>query len=239
VGYGGITEFSNWLNSDYHSLQTQVQRRFANGLAIQAVYTFSKTLGEEQTRRDMRVQNPLNWSADYGPVDFDRTHVFSANYIYTLPFFRGKRNFLGQTLGNWELSGFWTAQSGLALTPGISLSSAGLATRSNATGASASGAQTLSQWFNKAAFVAPPLGFFGNAGVGTIRGPGFWIWDSSIAKQWPIKEQLRLRFAAEFFNFLNHTNFSGIDTGLGDGTYGQVTSSRDARRIQLSLRVDF
>src|SRR5579872_2574570 len=239
VGYGGITEFSNGLNSDYHSLQTQMQRRFANGLAIQAVYTFSKTLGEEQTRRDMRVQNPLNWGADYGPVDFDRTHVFSANYIYTLPFFRGKRNFLGQTLGNWELSGFWTAQSGLALTPGLSTPTAGLATRPNATGIAASGAKTLAHWFNTAAFAAPPFGFFGNAGVGTLRGPGFWIWDSSIAKQWPIKEQLRLRFAAEFFNFLNHTNFSSVDTGLGDGTYGQVTSSRDARRIQLSLRADF
>lgn len=239
VGYGGITEFSNGLNSDYHSLQTQIQRRFANGLAIQAVYTFSKTLGEEQTRRDMRVQNPLNWSADYGPADFDRTHVFTANYIYTLPFFRGKRNFLGQTLGNWQLSGLITAQSGLALTPGISLSTAGLATRPNATGASPSGAQTKLQWFNTGAFAAPAPGFFGNAGVGTIRGPGFWIWDSSIAKQWPIHEQLRLRFAAEFFNFLNHTNWAGVDTSLGDGTYGQVTSSRDARRIQLSLRMDF
>ncbi|MEO7145701.1 MAG: carboxypeptidase-like regulatory domain-containing protein [Bryobacteraceae bacterium] len=218
AGYAGITEFSSGLSSDYNSLQTTFQRRFSNGLAIQGVYTYSKTIGEEQTRRDMRVQNPLNWDADRGPVDFDRTHVFSASYIYTLPFFHGRRNLAGQALGGWELSGFLTAQSGLALTPGISLSSAGLATRPNATGAPASGPRTQSQWFNPAAFVAPALGMYGNAGVGTLRGPGFWIWDSSVSKQFPIKDQFRVRFAAEFFNFLNHTNWASVDTGLGDGT---------------------
>ena len=54
------------------------------------MYTFSKAVGEEQTRRDMRVQNPLYWRADRGPVDFDRTHVFSANYVYELRFFHGR-----------------------------------------------------------------------------------------------------------------------------------------------------
>ena len=217
VGYAGITQFNSGLSSTYHSFQSSWQRRFAHGLALQGVYTFSKAVGEEQTRRDMRVQDPLYWRADRGPVDFDRTHVFSANYVYELPFFKGKRNLVGQVLGGWEVTGFLSFQSGLAMSPGISLSTAGLATRPNATGATITGAGSKLQWFNPAAFAAPAPGFYGNAGTGTIRGPGFAIWDASAGKQFPIWEKLRLRFAAEFFNFLNHTNWSGVGTSLGPG----------------------
>jgi hypothetical protein len=227
------------LSSIYHSFQSSWQRRFAHGLALQGVYTFSKGIGEEQTRRDMRVQNPLYWRADRGPMDFDRTHVFSANYVYELPFFRGRRNLAGQVLGGWEVTGFLSFQSGLAMSPGLSLSTAGLATRPNATGSTIDGAGTRLQWFNPAAFSAPPAGFYGNAGTGTIRGPGFAIWDSSAAKQFPLREKLRLRFAAEFFNFLNHTNWSGLGTSLGAGNYAQITSARDPRKIQLSLRLTY
>ncbi|MCL4784289.1 MAG: carboxypeptidase regulatory-like domain-containing protein [Bryobacterales bacterium] len=239
IGYGGITEFNSGLNSTYHSLQTSVQRRFNSGLALQAVYTYGKTVGESQTRRDMRVQNPLNWAADRGPVDFDRTHVFSANYIYAIPFLKGRRDLLGQLAGNWELSGFVTAQSGLALTPGLSTSTRGLATRPDATGVSVKGPKTLSQWFNTKAFVAPALGHYGNSGTGVIRGPSMVIWDASVTKAFPVSEQSRFRLSAEFYNFLNAVNYFGVSTSLGAGNYGSITSTRDARRVQLGLRFDF
>ena len=238
-GYSGITWFSSGLDSIYHSLQTSFQRRFSNGLALQGTYTWSKVIGEAQTRRDMRVQNPLNWKADRGPSDFDRTHVFGLNYIYQLPFLNKRRDILGQAFGNWQVSGVFSTQTGLALTPGISLPTAGLATRPDASGASPAGAKTKASWFNTAAFVAPAPGKYGNAGVGVLRGPGFFIWDSSVAKQSPIRERTKLSFTAEFFNFLNHTNWSGVSTGLGGGTYGQVTSARDPRKIQLSLKMEF
>ena len=80
---------------------------------------------------------------------------------------------------------------------------------------------------------------FGNAGVGVIRGPGFAIWDSALSKQFPVTERAKFTLRGEFFNALNHTNWSGVDTSLGSGTYGQVTSARDPRRIQLALRFDF
>jgi len=239
VGYAAITQFNSGLSSNYHSFQSSWQRRFAHGLALQGVYTFSKAIGEEQTRRDMRVQDPLYWRADRGPVDFDRTHVFSANYVYELPFLRGRRNLAGQVLGGWEITGFLSFQSGLAMSPGISLASAGLATRPNATGQTITGAGTRLQWFNPGAFAATTPGFYGTAGTGVIRGPGFAIWDSSIAKQFAIHEHWKLRYAAEFFNFLNHTNWSGVGTTLGSGNFAQITSARDPRKIQMSLRLSY
>ena len=238
-GYSGITWFSSGLDSIYHSLQTSFQRRFWNGLALQGTYTWSKVLGEAQTRRDMRVQNPLNWKADRGPSDYDRTHIFGLNYIYELPLMKKRRDVLGQAFGNWQVSGVFSTQTGLAMTPGISLPTAGLASRPDASGALVAGPKTKDQWFNTAAFTAPVYGKYGNAGVGLLRGPGFFIWDSSVAKQFPIREPVKLSFTAEFFNFLNHTNWSGVSTGLGSGTYGRVTSARDPRKIQLSLRAEF
>jgi len=238
-GYGGITWINSGLSSTYHSFQATMQRRFAHGLALQAVYTYGHTIGQSQTRRDMRVQDPLNWSADRGSADFDRRHVFSMNYVYDIPSIRGLPHAARYVLGNWELSGFFTAQSGLALTPGLATPTAGLATRPNASGVSPEGPQTRAQWFNTSAFVAPAPGMYGNAGVGTIPGPGMWIWDSSLSRLFPVSDKARFRFAAEFFNFLNHTNWNGVSTSLGTGNYGQVVSARDPREIQLSLRLDF
>ncbi len=238
-GYGSITEFTSGASSNYHSLQTTFQRRFSDNLAVQGSYTFGKALGETATARNPTPQNPLLWRADRGPTDFNAAHVFTGNYIYTLPVFRGRRDFLGQAFGNWQISGFFSLQSGLALSPGLSTSTRGQATRPDATGASVEGPKTLLQWFNTAAFTAPAAGFYGNAGRGVIEGPGFIMWDSAAAKQWPIREQMKFSLKGEFFNFINHTNFSGVSTSLGSGTYGRVTSARDPRKIQLSGRFDF
>ncbi len=239
VGYGSITQFNSGLGSIYNALQLTMQRRFAKGFAIQANYTFAKNLGETQTQRNMVVQDPLNWRADYGPTNFDATNVFSLNYIWEIPFLRGRKTVLGEVFGNWQLAGTLTAQSGLALSPGMSLPTSGEATRPNATGQTPSGPQTLSQWFNTAAFAAPPYGFFGNSGTGVIRGPGFWDWDSSVSRIFPVWESFKLKLSGEFFNMLNHPNWSAVSTSLGSGTYGHITSARDPREIQLSLRLDF
>jgi hypothetical protein len=238
-GYASITEFTSGASSNYHSLQTTFQRRFADNLAVQGSYTYGKAIGEVATARNPTPQNPLLWRADRGPTDFNAAQVLSGNYIYTLPVFRGRRDLIGQALGNWQVSGFFSLQSGLAMSPGISTSTRGQATRPSATGTSVDGPKTLTEWFNTAAFTAPAAGFYGNAGRGVIDGPGFAIWDAAASKQWLLREQIKLSFKGEFFNFLNHTNFSGVSTSLGSGTYGRITSARDPRKIQLSMRFEF
>jgi hypothetical protein len=239
AGYAAITQVNSGINSIYNSLQATFQRRFSNGLTVQGAYTFGKALGQTSSTRNPSPQNPLSWRAEYGPVDFDRTQVFSMNYVYVLPFLRDRHDFAGRMLGDWELSGFLTFQSGLAISPGISTGKQGLATRPNATGAPVDGPQTIAQWFNIAAFSAALPGFFGNAGAGVIRGPGFAIWDSSLSKQFPIRERVKFRLSGEFFNVLNHTNLSGLSATFGSGAYGRITSARDPRKVQLGARLEF
>jgi len=68
----------------------------------------------------------------------------------------------------------------------------------------------VSEWYNPAAFLAPPngSGFYGNLGRDALTGPGIGAWDYSMFKDASLRERLHLQFRAEFFNILNHSNFN-------------------------------
>jgi hypothetical protein len=141
-------------------------------------------------------------------------------------------------LGGWTFSGLTVVESGFALSPGLSISSPGLAGRPNVVG-SLSYPHSVSQWFNSNAFAPPAFGFFGNAGVGTIRGPREDVWNWALYKTFPIKEKANVQFRAEFFNVFNHPSFGNVDTAVGSGTYGEITSALNPRILEFALRVSF
>jgi hypothetical protein len=78
----------------YNALQAEVRRRFANGISVQANYTFQKTLTDipfEDQNRQGEIQDNNNPNLNYSRPDYDRTHTINFNAIYELPFGRGKR----------------------------------------------------------------------------------------------------------------------------------------------------
>lgn len=101
----------NFAKYRYNALQTEVRRRFSQGLQFQANYTFQKTLtdapGTGQTRFEPLLDNALGSGIEYAIADYDTTHVFNLNAIYELPFGRGKR--WGGDVGAWmdRLIGGW------------------------------------------------------------------------------------------------------------------------------------
>jgi hypothetical protein len=107
------------------------------------------------------------------------------------------------------------------------------------------------QWFNPAAFIAPPSnsGFYGNVRRDTYIGPGLVAWDFSVLKDTAIRERLNLQFRAEIFNLLNRANFNTPNlivftpptatnaSGLS-GTAGAITSTTPtSRQIQFGLKL--
>jgi hypothetical protein len=180
------------------------------------------------------------------------------NASYALPFGEGKR-FLNSPGGvsKW-LAGGWTAnsvvtmQSGFPFTPQLSYNPSNNGDTRNPVrpfvNPAFAGPVILgspNQWFNPAAFLAPPnnSGFYGNLGRDTLIGPGLATWDFSLMKDTPIRERLTLQFRAEFFNVLNRANFNTpnavVFTPAGvSPTAGVITStSTTSRQIQFGLKL--
>jgi hypothetical protein len=131
-------------------------------------------------------------------------------------------------------------QSGTPRNLGLTGGTIGLASRPDVVpGQSVEGPKTVGQWFNTAAFTAPAYGFFGNVGRNIIRGPGINSFDLSLFKNFRFKERWNFLLRGEAFNAFNHANFDGVSTSLGAGNFGQVTSARQARVMQLSAKFEF
>ena len=119
-GFGTIRRTDNVANSIYHSLQVNWSRRFSKNLQFGASYTFSKSMDNGSNQRDV-VPDTYDISALWGHSEFDVRHIFVANYLYQLPFLHGRKDWLGKTLGDWQISGIVQYQTGTpcsAIQPG-------------------------------------------------------------------------------------------------------------------------
>jgi hypothetical protein len=107
--------------------------------------------------------------------------------------------------------------------------------------------RTNANYFNINAFAPPPLGAgrVGNAGVGSLEGPGTVAVNAGLAKVMPIGENWSLRFEATFTNVLNHTNFAPPTTDISTpASFGALTTAQTAesagnRTGQVALRLNF
>jgi len=255
--------------SNYHSLQVRLEKQFSHGLQFQASYTFSHALDDASSaslgsanQGDFRLQTrPQD---EYGNADFDVRHRFVFSYIYELPFGKGKpfgknaSGFPNQLISGWQVAGIVTASTGNWYTPtdissNLSTSDCGGTVwnciRPNRIGDPNAKPCVPGTAFNTCAFVSNSvLGEFGNAGRNIILGPGFQNWDLSVFKTFPIREEKRVEFRAEFFNAWNHANpeFTNPDTvaentgtELGSASYGYTGYTRPPRRIQFALKLYF
>src|ERR1043165_8025716 len=84
-----------------------------------------------------------------------------------------------------------------------------------------------------------PARRLGNAGSGTILGPGLYLWDVSLRKEFRIRERYKLQFRADSFNVMNHVNFRSLQTTVTSTNFGTLTGSGPARNLQGGLRLDF
>ncbi|MBZ5551448.1 MAG: carboxypeptidase regulatory-like domain-containing protein [Acidobacteriia bacterium] len=251
-GYGPINAIETAFKSRYNSLQASMKKQFSSNGFLTMSYTWSKSLTDAGS--DVATSmNTYNRAADYGLSPLDRTHVFTASWSYELPWLKNQEGLIGHTLGGWQISGIFSAASGLPFNASDSslgtdpgglgiLGTSGAGPRGDQIcDPNANASHGFTQWFNTACFADVPVGQIrpGNAGRNTIRGPGYQKWDMSVFKNFNIKEKMKIQFRAESFNTFNHTNWSSIGATLGSSTYGLVTAARDARIIQFGLKFNF
>ncbi|HEY4380604.1 MAG TPA: TonB-dependent receptor [Acidobacteriaceae bacterium] len=256
--YNGLS--NPWLDvgkSSYNSLQTTFNRRISNGLTFMINYTFSK---EEDDLAGNRLPG-ANY-LEYSVGALDRKHVLASTVVYKLPFGAGRRfnssNLVVKALiSDWQVSGIFTEASGAPLsitgtctgygvidascypnaTPGFTGS-----LRPNGQPHTASDAKTLPV-INVLAFTNPVAGAYGNVARTAPMGlfaPHVADIDTSVRREFPVWESVRLAFQADAFNLPNKVYFAAPAAGTGSSNFGTYSNTANQpRKLQFSARVTF
>jgi hypothetical protein len=246
MGVIGISENSGL--SRYNGLQLSIQHRFTGNLQFSLAYTHSRSTDNSSSLTDV-LPNAYDAHSYFGPSDFDRTDVLVTNYIYKLPLFRNRRDFLGYTVGGWEISGIFQYQSGTPFSVRTSQDIAGVGTGSGSQFWTQTGDSSISVgdftpaglvWFKTSVFTQPAAGTFGTQARNSLRNPAFWTTDASLRKNFPIREGLTMQFRFDVFDFLNHPNWGGASSNPTSGSFGTITGkSNDDRQLQLAVKMIF
>jgi Carboxypeptidase regulatory-like domain/TonB-dependent Receptor Plug Domain len=236
-GFGQIQLYESAAVSNYNALQISASRHAAKGLFVGVAYTWSKTLTNATSDTAQVRADNLTRIADYAPANFDRRHVFAANYVYSLPNFQSNSRFVRAVTNGWQYSGVIAAATGSPFTPQFSIS--GVSSQ-NITGNAIASTPFESArlgyvqgcdpytgkgdpWnrLNTACFTAPQPGSLGlESGLNWLHYPGYIDFDMSLQKEFSVAEKLKLQFRADAFNIFNHANFIYLNSTLNfTGSY--------------------
>jgi hypothetical protein len=238
-GFGNIAYIEPSSSSNYHSLQTSLNRRYRKGLLVGVNYTWSKALGTQANDLPgvFGFGAPHNLDqrrANYGPQDFDRRHNFSVNWVWELPKATDGRLF-GFALNGWQLSGIYRYQSGQPYNLAINISDISAYTltgtqtvegaRIVVLGAPGSGHNgDPYRQFNPAVFTAPTAGSqsFESGRNFLTRNP-INSWDMSLTKRFRFTERAKVELRLDAFNALNHTQLDAVNATLNVAGFNNPT----------------
>jgi hypothetical protein len=249
--------------SNYNALQVEIRKRYARGLTLNLNYTWSHSLTDRYNKNVDGISNFTTLrdrALDRAPSPWDLRHVVQAFGTYDLPFGKGRRFAIHNSVadavaGGWTLGSVFRFQTGLP----FKLSGGQLTVNQQDAGVNALvSADTLQSnvgvyhsgnpfvYFVNPALIgadgranptyltpASTAGTFGSFVY--LYGPRYISDDVSIAKQMPVwGDRLRTEIRAEMVNAFNHPIFQ-VPTG---GTFGinpiSVTSTAFGRATALT-----
>jgi len=264
--FGGVNVYNApWGNSNYHSFQLRVDKRFSKGLQFLVTYTNSKSidngslstwtgwLGGSQSA----PTNPNNRNLDRGLSEYDISQIFQVAYVYQLPWGRGKKwgsnwnPWLDGFLGGWQINGIWRWDTGqpilLGLDSGVPPLTYG-SQRPNLLGRlerrEGTTDEVMANYFaNPEVVERPPNYTLGTASrmLPNVRVPGTNNASLSFFKSVALsklREGARIEFRAEAFNALNHPQFGCLNSTFGQANFGKLQCQANSpREAQLALKL--
>ena len=247
AGFSSFGLKANDANNNFNALQVSVNRRFTRGLLYQLNYMWSHGITDASigSGESVAIQNMACRACDRSNANIDVRHTMTSNFIYELPFGLGKQflqsGAVSRIFGGWALSGIVSARSGMPVNITMSRKSTDLPDGNSSSqrpnlvpGVSIYAAnQTISNWFNPAAFSLPAKGTWGNLGRYAATGPDMFEVDSTLQKRFFVTERLALNFRASAYNLFNHPVFKNPSSSIGaltgnppsvSGSFGQITN---------------
>ena len=260
LSYQGYLAY--WCSCDsstYSALQAKLEKRLSNGLSFLTAFTYGKSI-DEQSQASLGFhsgggfRNNYNPEWEKGPSDYDQKYRFVNSLSYTLPIGQGRAvlgslHGIGNALiGGWELQGIQAWSSGLPYTITEAGDQTNIAGDTEERPNRVVGVplypshQSPTNWFNPAAFTLQPFGTYGNSGRNIIwTAPQVQI-DTSLFKDFAVRERMKLQFRAEFFNMTNHPNFranslnGGNNANFNSPGGNAFSAAQPGRQIQFALK---
>jgi hypothetical protein len=231
--------------SNYHSLQTSLQRRFRDGFTMNANYTFAHGLSNSPgPGNSVLVANDPSY--DYGNSGFDIRHRIAVSANYQLPFASHSTGLVRLLLQGWQVNGIAYWQSGQPFTvtngaarinlPGV------LTDRPNMISDPKLDNPTIAKWFDTSAFEAQTAGTVGDQRPNQLHGPPARRIDISLFKTFKLTERFSLQFRTESYNITNTPNFVTPVSNMTSGNFGRITSTavnETPRQFQFGLKLLF
>jgi hypothetical protein len=261
-------------NANYNALQVTLQHRMSHGIQFDFNYTYGKSIDISSDAERVgewgglggQVINSWDPSAGRAVSDFDLRHQFNTNFIWEMPFGRGRwlahdvNRGVDAVIGGWQLSGLLRWTSGFPVTVdngGQYPTNYQLEGHANQICPVTTGTSTNTGVPNlfangPAAYTCFDYGFPGQTGMrNNLRGPGFFGLDLGLAKRWkmPWSEGQSLQFRWEVFNITNSVRFDvqsanayegGSLSNGNSGTFGNLSGTLTNPRImQFAFRYEF
>ncbi|MGH9644322.1 MAG: hypothetical protein ACRD3Q_18110, partial [Terriglobales bacterium] len=244
-----ITGFMPWGWSNYHGLQTQVQRKFTNGLQFLAAWTWSHEIDNSTADFFSTVISPrrpqdfrdLNREKANGLID--HAHRLSIQLAYDVPWFKHdsswiKKNLLGNYLFmpvyTWESGQWGTVQSGTysnlngdsAPDRAIYNPAGQKGVGSGVTGLTNSSGYTVAYLADNpnAQYIQAGHGAYATSSRGNVETRPINNFDISAVKRVKFSERYQLEFGALAYNLFNHPQF--VTGSLNDILSFSNTGSR-------------
>jgi hypothetical protein len=237
-----------------NALAVNARQRMHKGISLQATYTFAHSIDDASSvggSGNSIAQDDQNLGAEESNSSFVRRHTLNGNFVIEPPFgpnraFFNKGNITSKILDGYSISGNFTFASGSFGTPTYSNTAAEIAAGAASSlrpnrvaGQAISGAGTLKNWFNAAAFVAPDPGTYGNASRNSIVMPGTVSISGSLSRTISLGETRNLEMRITASNALNTVQYSGVNTTINSAQYGQVTGAAGMRSFTYQARYRF
>jgi hypothetical protein len=265
VGQSGsivATESRGMMN--YNALQATYRQRAKKGLEYTINYTYGRAMTNTVgffgvpsiSGASAYANNYYNNPAEYGPVGQDVRNNLNATGVYALPFGRGRaylandNRFLDLLIGGWKGAMTAIVYSGFPVTINASSNNAYTANKSDRANQVSNvrfHSHTINNWWGGSdttdiaqKYAEPTAGTYGNAKVGSERGPGFQDYDMSVFKDFVLFREQKIGFRCDFFNAFNIASLSNPTNTQGSTTIGQITAARsNPRQIQFAAKYQF
>lgn len=246
--------------STYEALQATLERRFSQGISLQASFAWQKNITDADSilpsinGGTQQIQNPRNLKMEKAISIQDIPLVFTVAYLYELPLGKGKRFFNGSNvasliLGGWQVGGVQRYQSGEPIAFGCAQAIPGWdnCIRFDRVPGQSPLSDAVkndhfdpyaSRYFNPAAFMDPNVNRNGGAYRfgnyprinSDVRMKPYYNEDFSIIRNIRLREVMTVQLKGELLNAFNRHIFARPDTGPNSPNFGLVTGTIDAPR---------